>query len=154
MKYFILNVPSIHYVAEYHWTFSFPILSNFSRLSQNSDCYPFLKVYPHSPPVLEWVSSICKSSPRCSLIEPQTLSFLSPPTKIFRTSKPLTIKPKRWQTETGMTDEKIIIHLVRNCHDSQGGGDTCLDHDGWISFGNSQFVSKFPGVKSVWISVK
>ena len=36
----------------------------------------------------------------------------------------------------------------------QPGGDTCLDHDGWISFGNSQFVSKFPGVKSVWISVK
>lgn len=38
---------------------------------------------------------------------------------------------------------------------AQGGTrDTCLDHDWGISCGNSQFVSKFPGVKSVWISVK
>ena len=52
-----------------------------------------------------------------------------------------------------MTEEKIIIHLVKNCHDSQGGHLPRLP-DWWISLGNSQFVSKFPEVKSVWILVK
>ena len=129
--------------------FIFNFLINFPRLSRATTktyCYPFLKS------LLWWVSSICKTS-LCSLIEPETLSF-PPGRKIFSISKCKTIKPGRWQAETGMNYEKIVIHLVKNFHDSQGG-DTCLDYDWGISCGsNSQFVSKFPGLKSVWISVK